>query len=182
MNYETIREYVEAGLTPAQIAAELQAQTVAVENKTLWTFGAIEATIDATTARLIAGVVQAAGQADPLMSSAFVALSTTGLQLHTAARQALIEQIGQTAGMTADQIAVVKGLGLTITHPYAEVTEQEVTDCIADYNREQMRMVTWQAWQDAYNANVSPVLDGADPSLANLIGGVTAALAALEGA
>ena len=182
MNYETIREYVEAGLTPTQIVTELQAVTVEVPNTTAWTFGAIEATIDATTARLIAGVVQAAGQSDPLMSSAFVALSTTGLQLHTAARQALIEQIGQAAGMTAEQIAVVKGLGLTITHPYAEVTEQEVTDCIADYNREQMRMTTWQAWQDAYNAHVSPVLDGTEPTVGNLIAGLQAALTELEGA
>ena len=129
MNYETIREYVEAGLTPTQIVTELQAVTVEVPNTTAWTFGAIEATIDAATARLIAGVVQAAGQSDPLMSSAFVALSTTGLQLHTAARQALIEQIGQAAGMTADQIAVVKELGLTITHPFADVTETDIIKC-----------------------------------------------------
>ena len=181
MNYETIREYVEAGLTSAQIVTELQAVTVEVPNTTAWTIGAIESATDAATAETIAGVVKAAGDSNPLMASAFVALSTVGLQLHTPARQALIEQIGQAAGMTAEQVALVKELGLTITHPYAEVTEQEVTDCIADYNREQMRMTTWQAWQDVYNAHVSPVLDGAEPTVANLIAGLQAAIAELEG-
>ena len=156
MNYETIREYVEAGLTPAQIAAELQAQTVAVENKSLWTFGAIESTIDETTARLIAGVVQAAGQSDPLMSSAFVALSTTGLQLHTAARQALIEQIGQAAGMTSEQITVVKELGLKITTPFADVTEQDVIDCI-------------EAWQAPADETRHEVLLSANRSTGGIV-------------
>ena len=43
------------------------------------------------------------------------------------------------------------------------------------------RMELWQTWQDIYNQNISPVLDGTTPTVANLDAGIAAALAALRG-
>jgi len=41
-------------------------------------------------------------------------------------------------------------------------------------------MATWETWNTAYNSHVSPVLDGAEPTVANLIAGLQAAIAELE--
>jgi hypothetical protein len=46
---------------------------------------------------------------------------------------------------------------------------------------ETQRMELWQTWQALYNTHVSPVLDGTDPTVANLDAGIVAALAALRG-
>jgi hypothetical protein len=58
----------------------------------------------------IAAAVKTAASVNPLMESAFIAFSTTGLQLHTTERQAMIEAIG--AGLPAEAVAAVKALGV----------------------------------------------------------------------
>jgi hypothetical protein len=74
----------------------------------------------------LAGVIQAAAATDPLMASAFTAMSTAGIELWSDARQAMIDTIGTAAGMTADQIAQVKALGVTYTAVDADATVESV--------------------------------------------------------
>lgn len=186
--YSDIAQYIADGNTPLQIVDLLQAETIRQNNLTQWTFGLIETQIDATTARTLAGVIQAAAATDPLMASAFTAMSTTGIELWSDARQAMIDTIGTAAGMTADQIAQVKALGVTYTAVDADATVESVQSLIdAEAERvaaealETARMELWQTWQDVYNQNISPVLDGTEPTVANLDAGIVAALAALRG-
>jgi hypothetical protein len=186
--YSDIAQYIADGNTPLQIVDLLRAETIRQNNLTQWTFGLIEAQLNEATARTLAGVIQAAAALDPLMASAFTAMSTAGIELHSDARQAMIEQIGATAGMTAEQIAEVKALGVTYTAVDADATVESVQSLIdAEAARvaaealETARMELWQTWQDAYNANISPVLDGTEPTVANLDAGIVAALAALRG-
>ena len=186
--YSDIAQYIADGKTPLQIVDLLQAESVRQNNFTQWSFGLIETQIDAETARTLAGVIQAAAATDPLMAGAFTAMSTTGIELWSDARQAMIEQIGTAAGMTAAQVAQVKSLGVTYSAVDADATVESVQALIdAEAARvaaealETARMELWQTWQDVYNQNISPVLDGTEPTVANLDVGIVAALAALRG-
>ncbi|MFY9238139.1 MAG: hypothetical protein WAO78_04545, partial [Roseovarius sp.] len=76
-NYSDIAQYIADGNTPLQIVDLLQAKSIRQDNLTHWTFGLIETQINATTARTLAGVIQSAAATDPLMASAFTAMSTT---------------------------------------------------------------------------------------------------------
>jgi len=186
--YSDIAQFIADGKTSLQIADLLRAESVRHNNLTQWSFGLIETQIDAETARTLAGVIQAAAATDPLMAGAFTAMSTTGIELWSDARQAMIEQIGTAAGMTAAQVAQVKSLGVTYTAVDADATVESVQALIdAEAARvaaealETARMELWQTWQDVYNQNISPVLDGTEPTVANLDVGIVAALAALRG-
>ena len=186
--YSDIAQFIADGKTSLQIADLLRAESVRHNNLTQWSFGLIETQIDAETARTLAGVIQAAAATDPLMAGAFTAMSTTGIELWSDARQAMIEQIGTAAGMTAAQVAQVKSLGVTYSAVDADATVESVQALIdAEAARvaaealETARMELWQTWQDVYNQNISPVLDGTEPTVANLDVGIVAALAALRG-
>ena len=187
-NYSDIEVYLAEGKTVSEIVVLLQAETIRHDNLTQWTFGLIEAQINEATARTLAGVIQAAAATDPLMASAFTAMSTTGIELWSDARQAMIDDIGTAAGMTVEQVAQVKALGVTYTAVDADATVESVQSLIdAEAERvaaealETQRMELWQTWQDVYNANISPVLDGTEPTAENLDAGIVAALAALRG-
>ena len=186
--YSDIAQYIADCNTPLQIVDLLQAETIRQNNLTQWTFGLIETQLDATTARTLAGVIQSAAATDPLMASAFTAMSTTGIELWSDARQAMIDDIGTAAGMTVEQVAQVKALGVTYTAVDADATVESVQSLIdaeaaqvAAEALETARMELWQTWQDIYNQNISPVLDGTEPTVANLDAGIVAALAALRG-
>ena len=187
LTYTDIQSYVDAGLSPAEIAAELQSQTIAVENPTAWTIGSMQNAIGQELTLAVAQVIKAAGAANPLVDAAWIALSTVGLQLYTADRQTMIEQLG-VGTLNAEQIVVVKELGVKQEPKFPGVSEQDVLNCIAAHEAEleqqaleQLRMATWETWNTAYNSHVSPVLDGAEPTVANLIAGLQAAIAELEG-
>lgn len=187
-NYSDIAQYIADGNTPLQIVDLLQAKSIRQDNLTQWSFGLIETQLDADTARTLAGVIQAAAATDPLMASAFTAMSTTGIELWSDARQAMIDDIGTAAGMTVEQVAQVKALGVTYTAVDADATVESVQALIdAEAARvaaealETARMELWQTWQDVYNQNIAPVLDGTEPTVANLDAGIVAALAALRG-
>jgi hypothetical protein len=77
-NYSDIAQFIADGKTPLQIVDLLRAESVRQNNLTQWTFGLIETQIDADTARTLAGVIQTAAATDPLMASAFTAMSTDG--------------------------------------------------------------------------------------------------------
>jgi hypothetical protein len=112
---ETIRQHAladaEAG-NWAAVAGTLNSLREPVLDETHWSFGLMmsRASLPAELVTGVAGAIQSAGQVDPLMASAFIAMSTTGLQLHTADRQAMIEQIG--AGLPSEAVAAVKALGV----------------------------------------------------------------------
>jgi hypothetical protein len=186
--YSDIAQYIAEGKTPLQIVDLLRAESVRQNNLKQWSFGLIETQLDAETARTLAGVIQSAAASDPLMASAFTAMSTTGIELWSDARQSLIEAIGTAAGMTVDQIAQVKALGVTYTAVDADATVESVQALIdAEAARvaaealETARMELWQTWQDVYNQNISPVLDGTEPTVANLLAGARLLVTDLEG-
>ena len=187
LNYNDIQSYVDAGLSPEEIVAELQTETFTVENKTAWTIGLMQDAIGQELTFAVAQIIKAAAATNPLVDAAWIALSTVGLQLYTADRQAMIEQLGA-GNLSQEQIVVVKELGVKQEPAFPGVSEQDVLDCIAAHEAEleqqaleQLRMATWETWNTAYNSHVSPVLDGTEPTVANLIAGLQAAIAELEG-
>lgn len=109
-----IREHAladaEAGNWSA-VASTLNALTRQVNDATHWSFGLMMSQ-GGLPEQLVTGIsdaVDAASQVNSLMKSAFIAFSTTGLQLHTDERQAMIEAIG--AGLPSEAVAAVKALG-----------------------------------------------------------------------
>ena len=138
LTYTDIQSYVDAGLSPGEIVAELQAETFTVENKTAWTIGSMQNAIGQELTLAVAQVIKAAAATNPLVDAAWIALSTVGLQLYTSDRQAMIEQLG--AGtLTAEQIAVVKELGVKQEPKFPGVAEQDVLDCIKQKAIDQCR-------------------------------------------
>jgi hypothetical protein len=170
-NYSDIAQYIAEGKTPLQIADLLRAESVRHNNLTQWSFGLIETQLDADTARTLAGVIQSAAATDPLMASAFTAMSTTGIELWSDARQAMIEAIGTAAGMTADQIAQVKALGVTYTAVDADATLESVQALIE-------RAAIESIWTNAQNEGGINVAV-AEGDRAGLIAALNAAVVAL---
>lgn len=96
----------------AAVATTLNALTTTVTDTTHWSFGLMmsQGELPEELVTGIAAAVKVASQANPLMESAFIAFSTTGLQLHTQERQAMIDVIG--AGLPPEAVAAVKALGV----------------------------------------------------------------------
>ena len=170
-NYSDIAQYIADGNTPLQIVDLLQAKSIRQNNFTQWTFGLIEAQINEATARTLAGVIQAAAASDPLMAGAFTAMSTTGIELWSDARQVMIDTIGTAAGMTLDQIAQVKALGVTYTAIDAGATVESVQALI---ERTEIESI-WTTAQNDGGINVA-VTNG---DRAGLIAALEAAVVAL---
>ena len=149
--YSDIAQYIADGNTPLQIVDLLRAESVRQNNLTQWTFGLIETQLDATTARTFAGVIQAAAATDPLMASAFTAMSTTGIELWSDARQAMIDDIGTAAGMTVEQVAQVKALGVTYTAVDADATVESVQSLIDAEAKKTIQATTIASLQNVIN-------------------------------
>lgn len=97
-------------LTPEEIRAYLLT-TEWVPNTQTVTVATISAAIGLEAAALVIGTVDAGGATNPLLKSSFVALSTTGVQLHTPERQGLIDILA-VAGSWPDAVRdAVKALG-----------------------------------------------------------------------
>lgn len=131
----------EAGQWDA-VAAALNYKSVAVRNPKQWTLGEIEQSLGTDAARIIAGAIKAAAAVDPLMESAFVAVCTSGIQLHTDERQALVAFIGQQAGLPAEQIAAMQALGVVRKSPadvagLGTVTADQCRDAVALQQKKQ---------------------------------------------
>jgi hypothetical protein len=125
-----IREHA---LTEAQsgdwsaVAEILNAPTVAVRNPKSWTFADLIGLVGAEGAALVGGTIQAAGAANPIFDSAWIALSVTGLQLHTDERQQMIDGLAA-AGNWPDQLRdTVKAAGLS----YTSLSDATGKDCEA---------------------------------------------------
>jgi hypothetical protein len=93
------------------VAATLNALTTPVTDTTHWSFGLMmsQGSLPPDLVTGIASAVKTAAASNALMDSAFIAFSTTGLQLHTDERQAMIDAIG--AGLPSEAVAAVKALG-----------------------------------------------------------------------
>jgi hypothetical protein len=169
--YSDIAQFIADGKTPLQIADLLRAESIRQNNFTQWSFGLIETQLEAETARTLAGVIQTAAATDPLMASAFTAMSTAGIELWSDARQSLIEAIGTAAGMTVEQIAQVKALGVTYTAVDAGATVESVQALIEWTEIESI----WTTAQNDGGINVAV----AEGDRAGLIAALNAAVVAL---
>ena len=150
--YTQIAAFVAEGKTPDEIAVLLREQNVRVDNNQAWTLGLIETTLGEDTAMTLAGIIQQASQTNPLMASAFTAMSTTGIELYSDSRQAMIETIGTAAGMTADQIAQVKALGVTYQAIDPDATPESVQALIDAEDQRVKAEVLAEAARQALNA------------------------------
>ena len=149
--YTQIAAFVAEGKTPDEIAVLLREQNVRVDNNQAWTLGLIETTLGEDTAMTLAGVIQQASQTNPLMASAFTAMSTTGIELWSDARQAMIEKIGTAGGMTDDQIAQVKALGVTYEAIDPDATPESVQSLIDAEAKRTIQSTTIASLQDVIN-------------------------------
>ena len=97
------------------VAATLNAPTVIVRNPKSWTFADLIGLVQPEGAALVGGTIQAAGTTNPIFASAWIALSVTGLQLHTDERQQMIDGLA-VAGNWPDQLRdAVKAAGVRYT-------------------------------------------------------------------
>lgn len=140
-----------------QAAAEkLQTIEDVVPNPTHWTFGLISSIAGIDLAGKIASVidgVSSANQPDSaLFKSIFVALSTTGVQLHTSERQAMIDKLG--AGLNPAEVAQVKSLRLRRSKRFPTITADQVKT----------------AWEEEERTNRMNQFQGQIDSIKNKIG------------
>jgi len=94
------------------VANRLNELKTTIVDTTHWSFGLMMRQ-GQLSQELVAGValaIKEAGKVNPLMESAFIALSTTGLQLHTDDRQGMIEAIG--VGLPTEAVQAIKSLGI----------------------------------------------------------------------
>jgi len=120
----------------AGVASKLAAATIERRNPKAWTYAELAALpgIGLDGARIVAGTVQAAAAADPLMGPTNVALSTAGMRLDTDERQAMIDTLS-TAGtwevLQAGLTSAVKAAGLQMLAPWQVVGLSAAPDAAA---------------------------------------------------
>ena len=169
--YSDIAQYIADGKTVPQIVDLLQAESIRVDNHTMWTFGLIEAEINYATAAQLASVIKSASVTTPIIEGAFTAMSTSGIELFSDSRQGMIEQIGTEEGMTVEQIAQIKALGVTYTAVDAGATVESVQALIEWAAIESI----WATAQNEGGVNVAV----AEGDRAGLIAALEAAVVAL---
>lgn len=109
------------------VAATLNAQTVEVRNPKSWTMADLITLLDAESAAVVGGTIQAAGATNPILAGAWLALNITGLQLHTDERQVMIAGLADAAGWPAGLKATVLAAGLT----YTALSDATAAECEA---------------------------------------------------
>lgn len=143
------------------VAATLNAQTVVVRNPKSWTFADLIGLVGAEGAALVGGTIQAAGATNPIFASAWIALSITGLQLHTDERQQMINGLAM-AGNWPDQLRdVVKGAGVTCTSLAGETVTAE--QCQTAYETDALQK-SWVAW---LNETINPLIAAGNRTAVN---------------
>ena len=116
-------------------AAILNDPTISEPNDHAWTFGELIDSEGIANMQLVAGTIQAAGAADAIMNSAFIALSTTGLRLDSPDRQDLIDQLGVAGSWPQTLTDSIKQCGLKMTSPSPIlVTAEECDDAWTVHN------------------------------------------------
>jgi len=99
----------------AAVAQILSANTVPVRNSHPWTLGDLIALIGVESAALVAGSVQAAAAANPILAGAWLGINTTGITLGAPERQAMIDAMSIAGQWPADVTLAVKSAGVTYT-------------------------------------------------------------------
>ena len=129
ITYNDISEYVEQGLTPQQIVQELDSVTIDVPNDTAWTLGSMQSVIGQELTYAVSQILKAAAPTNPFADSAFIALSTVGLQLSGDDRQTMIEQLGS-GSLSQEDINIIKSLGIVSTQKFPGVTVEQIENLI----------------------------------------------------
>ena len=116
----------------------LTTPSIVVLDDTAWTLGAIQVQLGVDTARTVAAGMKAVGEVDPIVGSAYIAMSTVGMQLHTDDRQAMVDVVGQAAGWSSDLIKSLKELGKKVISPVEQAgipapTEAEMQEAWLDF-------------------------------------------------
>jgi hypothetical protein len=150
------------------VANALNALRSEIIDQTHWSFGLMmsQGQLPQELVVGIAAAIKNAAAKNPLMESAFIAFSTTGLQLHTDERQTMIEAIG--AGLQMEAVAAVKSLGVR----YVPVVTTTAEQCQSAY--ESTRLA--QQWATVQNEIINPAVG----NRADLIAALKAAIETLE--
>jgi len=104
----------------SQVIELLSTPTIQKLNDTAWTIGLIQSELGSEIAEKVAAVMKIAGDTNPIVSAAFIAISTVGLQFYSEDRQQMIEQLGLAGGMSTEEISSLKHLGKKILSPLEE--------------------------------------------------------------
>jgi len=150
------------------VAATLNALRSEVVDQTHWSFGLMmsQGQLPQELVVGIAAAVKSAAAVNPLMESTFIAFSTTGVQLHTAERQSMIESIG--AGLPSEAVAAVKALGVRSV----PVVTTNAKQCQSAYEFN----VLSQQWSTLQNEIINPAVG----NRTNLIAALRSAASTLE--
>ena len=127
----------------SQVIELLSTPTIQKLNDTAWTIGLIQSELGSEIAEKVAAVMKIAGDTNPIVSAAFIAISTVGLQFYSEDRQQMIEQLGLAGGMSTEEISSLKHLGKKILSPLEE--HGLPVPSVAEVQ---------QAWQDFINPPV----------------------------
>lgn len=137
------------------VVDKLNTPSIVILDDTKWTLGMIQLKLGVDPARTMAAGVKAAGDIDPIVGSAYIAMSTVGLQLHTDERQAMVDVVGQSAGWSSDLIKSLKELGKKIISPVEQAGLPAPTEaeCQAAWESQELD----QQWTTLQNEVIRPV-------------------------
>lgn len=133
----------------------LTTPSIVVLNDSRWTLGTIQLELGVDTARTVASGMKAVGDVDPIVGSAYIAMSTVGMQLHTDDRQAMVDVVGQAAGWSSDLITSLKALGKKTVSPVeqAGIPAPTEAECQAAWESQELD----QQWTTLQNEVIRPV-------------------------
>ena len=156
-----------------------------------WTIGEIQTELGFNITFKIAEILKAASDVNPILSSAFIALSTVGLSLHSDDRQAMIEELASGI-LTEEEIIKVKELGkktISLAQNY-NLSNITASECQTSWNayktekansdaRQQIKEILYNS---AWNQYISPILDGdyQTATVVNLVNGLRSLADELE--
>ena len=137
------------------VVTALTTPSIVVQNDKAWTLGMIQLELGVDTARTVAGGIKAAGDVDPIVGSAYIAMSTVGMQLHTDDRQAMVDVVGQSAGWSSDLIESLKELGKKVISPVeqAGIPAPTEAECQEVWEAQELD----QQWTTLQNEVIRPV-------------------------
>ena len=170
----------------------LTTPSIVVLNDSRWTLGTIQLELGVDTARTVAAGMKAVGDVDPIVGSAYIAMSTVGMQLHTDDRQAMVDVVGQAAGWPSDLIKSLKELGKKVISPVEQAGLSAPTpeECQAAWEAVKQaeadeaarREVQEAIYGPGWNQHIATVLDGdaATATISNLVAGLRALADELE--
>lgn len=136
--------------------------TIINYNKSSWTFGSMQAVLGLDLTKKVAVALQTVGSGDPLINSAYIAISTVGIRLDTDERQSMIETVGQAGGLTDTEIQKVKELGKKLTTPWQSYG-LESAPTMNEIEEAWNQIILEREWAQIQNEIINPsILNRAD--------------------